>query len=99
MNNKELLLGSEITVRCLEEQGIKHVFSFPGGVVIPLFDAFYRLDHDITEIGPCHEQNGVHAADGYARASGKVGVCFIITGPGMSNIATAMAQAVPSLPS
>lgn len=52
MEEKNLLMGSEITVRCLEEQGIKHVFSFPGGVVIPLFDAFYRLDHDITEIGP-----------------------------------------------
>lgn len=93
MENKNLLLGSEITVRCLEEQGIKHVFSFPGGVVIPLFDAFYRLDHDITEIGPCHEQNGVHAADGYARTSDTVGVAITTSGPGATNAITGIANA------
>jgi acetolactate synthase-1/2/3 large subunit len=86
-------MGSEITVRCLEEQGIKHVFSFPGGVVIPLFDAFYRLDHEITEIGPCHEQNGVHAADGYARASDTVGVAITTSGPGATNAITGIANA------
>jgi acetolactate synthase-1/2/3 large subunit len=93
METKNLLLGSEIVVKCLEEQGIKHVFSFPGGAVIPLFDAFYRLDHHITEIGPCHEQNGVHAADGYARTSHTVGVAITTSGPGATNAITGIANA------
>lgn len=93
MENEKLLMGSEITVRCLEEQGIKHVFCFPGGVVIPLFDAFYRLDHNITQIGPCHEQNGVHAADGYARTSDTVGVAITTSGPGATNAITGIANA------
>ena len=87
------MTGSEMTVRLLEEQGVKHVFSYPGGVVIPLFDAFYRLDHDITQIEPCHEQGGVHAADGYARASGKVGVAITTSGPGATNAVTGIANA------
>jgi len=93
MENEKILMGSEITVRCLEEQGIKHVFCFPGGVVIPLFDAFYRLDHNITQIGPCHEQNGVHAADGYARTSDTVGVAITTSGPGATNAITGIANA------
>ncbi|WKY48629.1 biosynthetic-type acetolactate synthase large subunit [Eubacteriaceae bacterium ES3] len=93
MEDKNLLLGSEIVVKCLEEQGIKHVFSFPGGAVIPLFDAFYRLDPDIAEIGPCHEQNGVHAADGYARTSHTVGVAITTSGPGATNAITGIANA------
>lgn len=93
MEKKGLLMGAEITVRCLQEQGIKYVFSFPGGVVIPLFDAFYRLDHDITQIIPCHEQNGVHAADGYARTSGTVGVAITTSGPGATNAITGIANA------
>ena len=91
--DNEKLLGSEIIVKCLEEQGIKHVFSFPGGAVIPLFDAFYRLDHNIMEFGPCHEQNGVHAADGYARTSDTVGVAITTSGPGATNAVTGIANA------
>lgn len=87
------LLGSEIIVKCLQEQEIKHVFSFPGGAVIPLFDAFYRLDHEIMEIGPCHEQNGVHGADGYARTSDTVGVAITTSGPGATNAITGIANA------
>lgn len=93
MKKTEKLLGSDILVRCLEELGVDHVFSFPGGVVIPLFDAFYRMDHDITQIEPCHEQNGVHAADGYARVSGKVGVAITTSGPGATNAITGIANA------
>ena len=93
MKKAEKLLGSEIVVRCLEELGVEHVFSFPGGVVIPLFDAFYRMDHTITQIEPCHEQNGVHAADGYARVSGKVGVAITTSGPGATNAITGIANA------
>lgn len=87
------MTGSELTIKLLEEQGVDHVFSFPGGVVIPLFDAFYRVDHDITQIEPTHEQHGVHAADGYARASGKVGVAITTSGPGATNAMTGIANA------
>ncbi len=93
MDQIERLTGSEITVKCLEEQGVSHVFSFPGGVVIPLFDAFYRMDHNITQVEPCHEQNGVHAAEGFARASGKVGVAITTSGPGATNAVTGIANA------
>ncbi|NLN97118.1 MAG: biosynthetic-type acetolactate synthase large subunit [Eubacteriaceae bacterium] len=93
MGSSQRLLGSEIVVKCLEEQGTKHVFSFPGGVVIPLFDAFYRMDHDIQQIEPCHEQNGVHAADGYARVTGRASVAITTSGPGATNAVTGIANA------
>ena len=93
MKEATKLLGSEVTVKCLEEQGVTHVFSYPGGVVIPLFDAFYRMDHNIMQIEPCHEQNGVHAAEGYARTSGKVGVAITTSGPGATNAVTGIANA------
>ncbi len=91
--NREILTGSEIVVRCLQEQGVKCVFSYPGGSVIPLFDAFYRMDHDIMQVEPCHEQNGIHAAEGYARASGEVGVGITTSGPGATNAVTGIANA------
>lgn len=93
MINKQILRGSEIVVRCLQEQGVEYVFSYPGGSVIPLFDAFYRMDHAITQIEPCHEQNGIHAAEGYARVSGKVGVGITTSGPGATNAVTGIANA------
>lgn len=91
--NSQKLKGSEIVVRCLEEQGVEYVFAYPGGSVIPLFDAFYRLDHNIHQVEPCHEQNGIHAAEGYARASGKVGVGITTSGPGATNAITGIANA------
>lgn len=87
------MTGSDLTVKLLEEQGVEYVFSYPGGVVIPLFDAFYRNEHNITQIEPTHEQHGVHAADGYARASGKVGVAITTSGPGATNAMTGIANA------
>ena len=93
MINETILSGSEIVVKCLQEQGVDHVFSYPGGVVIPLFDAFYYMEHDIAQIEPCHEQNGIHAAEGYARASGKVGVGITTSGPGATNAITGIANA------
>lgn len=87
------MTGSDLTVKLLEEQGVDVVFSYPGGVVIPLFDAFYRADTNIRQIEPCHEQHGVHAADGYARASGKAGVAITTSGPGATNAVTAIANA------
>jgi acetolactate synthase-1/2/3 large subunit len=91
--NSQKLKGSEIVVKCLQEQGVEYVFSYPGGAVIPLFDAFYRMDHNIHQVEPCHEQNGIHAAEGYARASGKVGVGITTSGPGATNAVTAIADA------
>lgn len=93
MANTQILSGSEIVVKCLQEQDVEYVFSYPGGSVIPLFDAFYRMDHNIKQIEPCHEQNGIHAAEGYARASGKVGVGITTSGPGATNAITGIANA------
>lgn len=93
MINSQILKGSEIVVKCLEEQQVDFVFSYPGGSVIPLFDAFYRLEHNIFQVEPCHEQNGIHAAEGYARASGKVGVGITTSGPGATNAITGIANA------
>ncbi len=87
------MTGCDLTIKILEEQGVKNVFSYPGGVVIPLFDAFYRSDTDIKQYEPCHEQHGVHAADGYARSSGEVGVAITTSGPGATNTVTAVATA------
>ncbi len=91
-DNKKMT-GSDLTVKVLEEQGVDTVFSFPGGVVIPLFDAFYTSDTDIKQYEPCHEQHGVHAADGYARSTGKVGVAITTSGPGATNTVTGVATA------
>jgi len=93
MNKITRLSGSEIVVRSFEEQDCTHIFGYPGGAVIPLFDAFYRLDHSMMQVEPSHEQNGVHAADGYARASGKVGVAITTSGPGATNAITGIANA------
>jgi acetolactate synthase-1/2/3 large subunit len=96
---KQTLNGAEIIVKCLEEQGVDTVFGYPGGAVIPLYDALHRLDHRMNEIVPCHEQNGTHAADGYARSTGKTGVMITTSGPGATNaitgIATAYLDSVP----
>ncbi|MDO4178128.1 MAG: biosynthetic-type acetolactate synthase large subunit [Phascolarctobacterium sp.] len=86
-----MLKGSEAIVKLLEEQGVETVFGYPGGSVIPLFDALYssKLNRVLT----AHEQGAIHAADGYARASGKVGVCIATSGPGATNIVTGLATA------
>lgn len=84
--------GSEFLLKCLEAEGVDTVFGYPGGAVIPLFDAIY----DKTKIElyrPAHEQGGVHAADGYARATGKVGVMICTSGPGITNVITGIANA------
>ena len=85
------LLGSEIIVKCLLEQNVDTVFGYPGGANMPLYDALYGapLRHVLT----VHEQGAVHAADGYARASGRVGVCFATSGPGATNLVTGLATA------
>lgn len=85
------MLGSELLLKCLEEQQVELVFGIPGGVVIPLYDVLKKsnIKHILTR----HEQGAAHAADGYARSTGKVGVCFATSGPGATNLLTGLATA------
>jgi len=87
------LTGAEILVECLKEQGVDTIFGFPGGAVLNIYDAFYHAQKDIRHILTSHEQGAAHAADGYARASGKVGVCIATSGPGATNLVTGIATA------
>jgi acetolactate synthase I/II/III large subunit len=84
--------GSEILVKCLCEEGVKHIFGYPGGSVLPLYDALHD-EKSITFHLTRHEQGAAHAADGYARATGKVGVCMATSGPGATNLVTGIATA------
>lgn len=83
--------GAEILLHCLKEEGVDTVFGYPGGAVLPIYDALYMSD--IRHILARHEQGAVHAAEGYARASGKVGVCIATSGPGATNLVTGIANA------
>lgn len=80
-----VLTGAEIVIACLEEQGIDTVFGYPGGAILNIYDALYK-NGKIRHILTSHEQGASHAADGYARATGKVGVCFATSGPGATNL-------------
>ncbi|HDH01202.1 MAG TPA: acetolactate synthase large subunit, partial [Nitrospirae bacterium] len=84
--------GAEILLECLKKEGVKHIFGYPGGVVLNIFDALYD-DKDLKLVLTRHEQGAVHAADGYARASGKVGVALVTSGPGATNTVTGIANA------
>ncbi len=86
------LTGSEILIECLKREGVKHIFGYPGGVVLNIFDMLYD-DKDIKLILTRHEQGAVHAADGYARATGKPGVVLVTSGPGATNTVTGIATA------
>lgn len=86
------LTGAQIAIKCLKREGVDTVFGFIGGKVIFLYDALYD-DNDITQITTAHEQGASHAADGYARATGKVGVCIATSGPGATNLVTGIATA------
>ena len=78
------LTGSEILVQCLREQGVDTVFGYPGGCILNVYDALYKHSDEITHILTSHEQGASHAADGYARATGKVGVCMAVLFHAMS---------------
>ena len=82
------LTGSEILVECLKEQGVDTVFGYPGGAILNIYDALYKHSGEIKHILTSHEQGAAHAADGYARATGKVGVCMATSGPGATNLVT-----------
>ena len=87
------LNGSQIIIECLKEQGVDTVFGYPGGAILNVYDELYKHSNEITHILTSHEQGASHAADGYARATGKVGVCFATSGPGATNLVTGIATA------
>ena len=87
------LTGAEIVIECLKEQGVDVVFGYPGGTILNVYDALYKHSDEITHILTSHEQGASHAADGYARATGKVGVCLATSGPGATNLVTGIATA------
>lgn len=87
------LTGSQIVIECLKEQGVDTVFGYPGGTILNIYDELYKHSHEIRHILTAHEQGASHAADGYARATGKVGVCLATSGPGSTNLVTGIATA------
>ncbi len=87
------LTGAEIVIECLKEQGVDTVFGYPGGAILNIYDALYKHQDEICHILTSHEQGASHAADGYARATGKVGVCLATSGPGATNLVTGIATA------
>ena len=98
MNNKKLT-GAEIIWECLIKEGVDVVFGYPGGAILPAYDALTKYSDKVHHVLTRHEQGATHMADGYARASGKVGVAIATSGPGAANmvtgIATAMMDSVP----
>ena len=89
----ETMTGAEMVIRALKDQGVEHVFGYPGGAVLPIYDALFHQD-TIKHILVRHEQGAVHAAEGYARSSGKVGVVLVTSGPGATNAVTGLTDAM-----
>ena len=87
------MTGAKILMECLVEQGVDTVFGYPGGTILNVYDELYNYDGAIKHILTSHEQGAAHAADGYARSTGKVGVCFATSGPGATNLTTGIATA------
>ncbi|MBU2258115.1 MAG: acetolactate synthase large subunit, partial [Candidatus Omnitrophica bacterium] len=85
------MTGAEILLECLKREGVEYIFGYPGGQVLPIFDKLY--DSTLKLILTRHEQGAAHAAEGYARATGKVGVCLATSGPGATNLTTGIADA------
>ncbi|MBT8133003.1 MAG: acetolactate synthase 3 large subunit, partial [Gammaproteobacteria bacterium] len=94
------MTGAEIIIECLKAEGVDYVFGYPGGAVLHIYDAFYKQD-DVKHILVRHEQGATHAADGYARSTGKAGVVLVTSGPGATNavtgIATAFMDSIPMI--
>ncbi len=89
----ELISGAEMVMRALKEQGVKHIFGYPGGAVLPIYDVLFE-EEDILHVLVRHEQGAVHAAEGYARTSGRCGVCLVTSGPGLTNAVTGLTDAL-----
>ncbi|MFM9972999.1 MAG: thiamine pyrophosphate-binding protein, partial [Beijerinckiaceae bacterium] len=83
------MTGAEMVVRALQDQGVEHIFGYPGGAVLPIYDALFQMG-GVEHILVRHEQGAVHAAEGYARSSGKVGVVLVTSGPGATNAVTGL---------
>ena len=92
--NKEKISGAEILMRSLINEGVETIFGYPGGSIMPVFDALYDHTDDFHGVLVRHEQGAVHAAQGYARSSGKVGVCIVTSGPGATNTLTGISDAI-----
>ena len=89
----ETMTGAEMVIRALQDQGVEHVFGYPGGAVLPIYDALFHQDK-VKHVLVRHEQGAVHAAEGYARSSGKVGVVLVTSGPGATNAVTGLTDAM-----
>lgn len=87
------MTGAQIIIECLKEQGVDTIFGYPGGAILNVYDELYKHSDEIRHILTSHEQGAAHAADGYARATGKVGVCMATSGPGATNLVTGIATA------
>lgn len=87
------LTGAQIVMECLKEQGVDTVFGYPGGTILNIYDELYKQQGEIHHVLTSHEQGAAHAADGYARSTGKVGVCLATSGPGATNLVTGIATA------
>ena len=86
--------GSEAVILSLLEEGVDTIFGYPGGAIMPIYDALYDFDQKVTHYLTRHEQGAIHAAEGYAKVTGKVGVCFATSGPGATNLVTGIADAM-----
>ncbi|MDH3245906.1 MAG: thiamine pyrophosphate-binding protein, partial [Saprospiraceae bacterium] len=86
--------GSEAVIKCLLEEGVDTIFGYPGGAIMPVYDALYHYMDRIRHILPRHEQGGIHAAEGYARVTRKTGVVMATSGPGATNLITGLADAI-----
>lgn len=91
---KQKISGSEVLLRCLVEEKVQHIFGYPGGAIMPIYDALYSYADKLTHLLVRHEQGAIHAAQGYARVSGKTGVVFATSGPGATNLVTGLADAL-----
>src|SRR5579862_8109180 len=90
----ENLSGSEAVMRALIEESVTTIFGYPGGAIMPIYDALYDHQHELQHILVRHEQGAVHAAQGFARSSGRTGVVFATSGPGATNLVTGLADAM-----
>ncbi len=91
---KEIITGAEALMRSLMHEGVDTIFGYPGGSIMPVFDALYDHKHDFRQVLVRHEQGATHAAEGYARSSGRVGVCIVTSGPGATNTLTGISDAI-----
>src|ERR687898_547863 len=89
----ETMTGAEMVIRALQDQGVEHIFGYPGGAVLPIYDALFERN-DVRHILVRHEQGAVHAAEGYARSTGKVGCVLVTSGPGATNAVTGLTDAL-----